>query len=90
MIGHQSQINCYIAQIICSSCKDPDPEIEAEIRNLLSQRYFVPVLRVVDFSAPAVVGKPWSPDVSPGRSESGPGSPIQVVSCLKYYYKEVK
>lgn len=63
-------MNVTFSQIICSSCKEPEPETIAEISSLLSQRYFVPVLRMIDYSAPAVVGKPWSPDVSPGGPES--------------------
>lgn len=40
------------------------------MRSLLSQRYFVPVLRPIDLSSPARIGKPWSPDVTPKSPES--------------------
>ncbi|KAI9557040.1 hypothetical protein GHT06_016837 [Daphnia sinensis] len=63
--------------IICSSCKNPSPELEAQMRSLLSQRYFVPVLRPIDLSSPARIGKPWSPDVTPKSPESlVPNSPL--------------
>lgn len=57
-------------QIICSSCKNATPQLEAQMQSLLSQRYFIPVLRPSDYSSPARVGKPWSPDVTPKSPES--------------------
>lgn len=58
--------------------KIKSPEMETQITTLLSQRYFVPVLRPVDFSSPAVVGRPWSPDIL----ITSPESPVHITSPL--------
>lgn len=61
---------CFYTQIICSSCKNPSSELVDQMKLLFSQRYFVPLLRPTDFSSPALVGKPWSPDVTPQSPEA--------------------
>ncbi|XP_065082371.1 ankyrin repeat and LEM domain-containing protein 2 homolog [Ochlerotatus camptorhynchus] len=48
--------------IICSRAKSKNdtPEIRKAIADLLQERFFVPVLRAVDNSAPPVVGEPFT------------------------------
>lgn len=70
-------INVYLHsdQIIGTSSRTPSPETDSLIAAMLSDRYFIPILRPVDYSSPAQIGKPWSPDTyvkSPGPQVTSP------------------
>jgi len=68
------------ADIIGDSSRTPSPETDSLIAAMLTDRYFIPILRPVDYSSPAQIGKPWSPDTyikSPGSHVTSPLAAIQ-------------
>merc|ERR1712071_155303 len=63
------------ADIIGDSSRTPSPETDSLIAAMLTDRYFIPILRPTDYSSPAQIGKPWSPDTyvkSPASIVSSP------------------
>ena len=75
------------SQIICSdrSCKNLSAEVTEQIRSLLTQRIFIPVLRPADYSSPAQLGRPWTPDItvtSPGTPTDQPESPYSSLASI--------
>ncbi|KAG1712235.1 Ankyrin repeat and LEM domain-containing protein 2 [Nymphon striatum] len=49
--------------IVCSRAADPNDYTKLKILDLLNPQYYVSLLRPEDDTVPAMVGKPWSPDV---------------------------
>ncbi|XP_058788716.1 ankyrin repeat and LEM domain-containing protein 2 homolog [Phymastichus coffea] len=62
------------ADIICSRKSIDDKELINEIRSLLEEQYYVPVLRAEDNSLQPTIGEPFSP-VSPPRININPINP---------------
>lgn len=50
-----------ILQIICTRACQDDTELKRQIRLLLEDQYYVPVLRSDDNSLQPVIGEPFSP-----------------------------
>ncbi|ETN65173.1 hypothetical protein AND_003067 [Anopheles darlingi] len=76
--------------IICSRANSANntPEVAAAIRNLLMERYFVPVLRSVDECVMPIVGEPFSSAEEPTLATTNQSpQPIGTCSPVHVEYK---
>ena len=58
----------YLLQIVCARKHGDNEELKREIRALLEEQFYVPVLRSEDNTLQPVIGEPFSP-ASPPVSE---------------------
>ena len=62
----------FVLQLVCTRLTNPDTAVSLEIMRLLSDQYYVPVIRNDDCVVPPTIGEPFS--------SSQPDSP-EVISC---------
>lgn len=54
--------------MVCFRVDGASPTTVRAIKSMLQERFYVPVMRTIDNSAPPVIGEPFSPTQPPVRS----------------------
>ncbi|XP_034936283.1 ankyrin repeat and LEM domain-containing protein 2 [Chelonus insularis] len=77
----KNKFNLTPVDVICTRRFQEDQNLKQEIRMLIEDQYFVPVLRSDDNSLPPSIGEPFSP-ASPPRITVDPLSPVIEVKAF--------